>query len=228
MNCLWTVSFLLLLLLLLINLARQDRIRWEKKKVSFLKCLVLMNINVVTARFIYNWLLNVRVCVCVCDCFLLPMGDQISGDECVCVCVMLLPACACAVWANECVSHLPRIRLCTVCTACLCRPCETGSFLASLVRLCVMTLCSSCQSARLQVYLRCTTVCWCMAPTGECVCMRCVWCVCVCVCRSDSRCGSVWCSARFDRRCCTKHSMYLFLVVDICFSLVSASDLSPV
>lgn len=108
----------------------QDRIdpTW---KLSFLKCLVTINMNIIVpACFIYIWL--VSVCVIA---FFLPMGDQIS--DCVCHFIACMCMCCMCVWMDcMCVTGSPGVSL--LLSACV----GEG--------VCV-DACSSCPSARLQV-----------------------------------------------------------------------------
>lgn len=102
------------------------------------------------------------------------MGDQISDGVCDCVCQFIACMCMCSMRVRARVCHLYCV---CVCTACLCPLCETGTCFPLVLQVRFSWACVCvCPSARLQVKLRCSAVCWCMALYGKCV----VW-LCLCV-----------------------------------------------
>lgn len=117
------------------------------RKLSFLKCLVIININIVTAWFIYNWLMSVWLLSS-------PYGrSDFWWCECVYMCVSVF--CLHVHVPYECVCVCGRVCVCTstvdnfcVCTACLCPLWKTGKFLAPQSSWCVSFIVYLCVCVR--------------------------------------------------------------------------------
>lgn len=156
---------------------------------------------------------------------------------CVCVCQFVACMCMCCVfgWVWVCVCHLCTVDNVFVCTACFC-PLWDWEFVVSWPSQCVSFMC-----VRTRV---CVGGCWCLLQLSVCttpgvsmvyycvlmhgLCRKvwvCVMAVCVCGQALHLDCGSFRRSARFNRRCCTKHWMYFFSR-GYCY-LILFCDLSP-
>lgn len=133
--------------------------------------------------------------------------------RCASVCVDLLPACARAVWVCVCASFT--VDNFSVCTACLCPLCDTGSSVLPVCFLHCVSVCARVMTLAPVVRLHDSKysygvlLCADAWPVWESVSVSVCVCMTVCGQTLSLKCGSFWCSARFDRRCCTMHSMYL-------------------
>lgn len=147
------------------------------------------------------------------------MGDQISDSVWVCVCQFIACMCMCCtcvwvcMWVRVSVSPLLWITSMYALHVCVLyvRPGVSGvswcvSFIVWVwVCVCGLLQLSVCTTPGIAMVYYCVLM---HGPYGKRVSVS-VRYDCVCGQTLDLDCGSFWCSARFDRRCCTMHSMYL-------------------